>query len=375
MSRVTSAGMRTSPNLTPDMELESTYRRVRVPPRVVALFTRQLSAMLLGGVPLLQALDTLQHNEDCPDLGKVVTVVADLIAAGHTFSNACSHFPRVFPSIYVSMASMGEHVGQLDQSLDRLALWLEKDEALRQRIISALTYPALILSVAGTLTLLLFYTVLPGFLQIFREMNIPLPLVTRVVMAITDIIRSPGGWLLGFSLFGLTFGGVQYVLNRRRLRIIAYRWVLRLPGLGSMLKAGALARFSAAAANLIHSGLELTKCYKLAAASSGSPLLEKDAANLTKAIQEGELASAHMEGDRDLYPPTLVHLVAAGEEVSQLPELLGRAAAYYEEECNYLVECLSAAIEPLLLGGVASIIATVVLSIFVPMYSFIGNLG
>lgn len=357
------------------MELESTYRRVRVPPRMVALFTRQLSAMLLGGVPLLQALDTLQHNEECPDLGKVVTVVGDQIAAGHNFSHACSYFPRVFPTIYVSMVSMGEHVGQLDQSLDRLALWLEKDEALRQRIVSALTYPALILSVAGFLTLMLFYTVLPGFLQIFREMHIPLPLVTRVVMAVTDVVRSPGGWLLGFSLFGLICGGVQYVLNRRRLRIIAYGWVLRIPGLGRMLKAGALARYSAAAANLMHSGLELTKCYKLAAASSGSPLLEKDASNLIKAIQEGELASAHMESDRDLYPPTLVHLVAAGEEVSQLPELLGRAGTYYEEECNYLVECLSSAVEPLLLGVVASVIATVVLSIFIPMYSFIGNLS
>lgn len=330
--------------------------------------------MLLGGVPLLQALETLQFNEECPDLGNTVTVCADLISGGHSFSNACSHFPRVFPTIYVSMASMGEQVGQLDKSLDRLALWLEKDEALRQKITSALTYPALILAVACGLTLLLFYTVLPGFLQIFKEMNVPLPLVTKLVMLVTDAVRSPGAWLLGISLTGLAVGTVQYILNRRRLRILAYRWVLRVPALGKMLQVGALARFSAASANLMACGLELTKCYKLAAAASGSPLLEKDSANLIKSIQEGELASQHMESNRDLYPGTLLHLVAAGEEVSKLPDLLGYAATFYEEECNYLVECLSAAVEPLMLAGVAAVIATVVLSVFIPMYSFIGNL-
>lgn len=367
--------MRTTPGLDAELELESTYRRVRVPTRLVAIFTRQLSAMLLAGVPLLQALETLQDNEECPDLGNVVTVCADMLSAGHTMSHACSRFPRVFPTVYVNMVSMGEQVGQLDQSLDRLALWLEKDDALRQRIISALTYPALILSVAGGLTLMLFYTVLPGFLQIFREMNIPLPVVTRIVMAITDATRSPGAWLVGLSLLGLSYAGVQYVLNRKRLKLIAYRQVVRVPVLGRMLQVGALARFCSAASTLMQTGLDLTRCYKLAAGTSGSPLLEKDSSNLIKAIQEGELASAHMETQSDIYPPTLAHMVSAGEEVSQLPELLTRAGQYYEEECNFLVDALSAAIEPILLAGVASIIATVVLSIFLPMYSYIGNLG
>ena len=358
-----------------DIEVEAAYRRVRVPARLVALFTRQLSAMLTAGVPLLQALDTLQDNEECPDMGNVVVVCGDLVSGGHTFSNSLSKFPRVFPPVYVNMVTIGEQVGQLDDSLERLAVWLEKDEALRQRVLSALSYPALILSVATLLTLALFYTVLPGFLEVFREMHIPMPWITRVVMAITDATRNPAGWLAGISLLGLSFGAVQYVQSRRRLKIIAYRWVLKIPVLGRMLRTGSLARFCSAASTMMFSGLDLLRCYKLAAGSSGSPLLEKDSANLAKSIQEGELASSHFEANQDIYPPTLTHMVAAGEEASQLPELLQRAGAYYEEECNYLVDALSAAIEPILLACVASIIATVVLSIFLPMYSFIGDLG
>ena len=358
-----------------DIEVEASYRRVRVPPRLVALFTRQLSAMLTAGVPLLQALDTLQTNEECPDMGNVVVVCGDLVSSGHMFSNACSKFPRVFPPVYINMIQIGEQVGQIDQSLERLALWLEKDEALRQRILSALSYPVLILSVATALTLALFYTVLPGFLEIFREMNIPMPWVTRLVMAITDATRNPAAWLLGISLLGLAYGAVQYIQERRRLKVIAYRYILKIPVLGRMLRTGSLARFCSAAATMMVSGLDLLRCYKLAAGSSGSPLLEKDSANLTRAIQEGELASTYMHENADIYPSTLTHMVAAGEEASQLPELLERAGAYYEEECNFLVDALSAAIEPILLAGVASVIATVVLSIFLPMYSYIGNLN
>lgn len=358
-----------------DLETEAAYRRVRVPARLVSIFTRQLSAMLLAGVPLLQALETLQDNEECPDLGRVVVVCADLISAGHTFSQACSRFPRVFPTVYINMVSMGEQVGQLDQSLDRLALWLEKDDALRQRVVSALTYPAFILGVAAILTLALFYTVLPGFLEIFREMNIPLPLITRLVMAVTDATRSPGAWLLGLCCIGLAIGGVQWVMARRRWKLAAYRLFLRVPLLGRVLLAGSISRFCSAASALMLTGLELTRCYKLAAGTSGSPLLEKDSQALIKAIQEGELASAHLEANPDIYPPSLCHLVAAGEEVSQLPELLARASYYYEEECNFLVDSLSSAVEPILLAFVASVIATIVISIFLPLYSYIGNLG
>lgn len=346
-----------------------------MPARLVSIFTRQLSTMLLAGVPLLRALETLQENEECPDLGQVVIVCGDLVSAGHTFSQACSRFPRVFPTVYVNMVRMGEQVGQLDQSLDRLALWLEKDDALRQRLVSAFTYPCFILAVAATLTLALFYTVLPGFLGIFREMNIPLPLITRVVMVVTDATRSPGAWLLGFSCVGLAVAAVQWVLARRRWKVAAYRQFLRVPLLGRVLLTGSIARFCSAAAALMLTGLELTRCYKLAASTSGSPLLEKDSQALIRSIEEGQLASAHLEANPEIYPPSLSHLVAAGEEVSQLPELLGRASYYFEEECNFLVDSLSAAVEPILLAFVATVIATIVLSIFLPLYSYIGNLG
>jgi type IV pilus assembly protein PilC len=357
-----------------DQEEES-YARVRVPARHVALFTRQLSSMLLAGVPLLQALDALTSHEDCPAFGNVVSTLADLIASGHNFSSACAKFPRVFPPVYTSMLTIGERVGQLDSALDRLAIWLEKDDALRRRILSALSYPGLILSVACLLTLALFYTVLPGFLQIFRDMNIPMPFITRLVMAVTDAVRNPGAWLLAVALAGLSFSSIQAIMARRAWRLRAYRYILWIPVLGRMLRAGSLARFSSAAATMMNSGLEVTRSFQLAAGTSASPLLETDSSKLVKSIREGELISCHMLERPEIYPPALAHMVAAGEEASCMPEMLQRAADYQEQECNYLVDGLSAAIEPVLLGCVAVVIATVVLSVFLPMYSYIGNLG
>lgn len=349
--------------------------RLKVKPRLVAIFTRQLCTMLVSGVPLLRALETLGTQDECPAFGEAILLCGDLVAAGHNFSNACSKFPGIFPPMYITMICIGERVGQLDHTLDQLAGWMEKDDQLRQKILSALTYPALILAVAGVLTLGLFYTVLPGFVEVFREMNIPLPLVTRMVMTATDAVRQPGFWLC------LVAGGVALVGLVQRLgrspvwRARGYRWLMRVPVLGRMVFCGSIARFCGSSYTLLGAGLDMLATFSLAASASGSPLLEQDSPALVASIREGELVSVHLASRPDLYPNSLYQMVAAGEESSRLPELLERTADYFEQETYHWVDSLGAVIEPLLLSGVAVVIATIVLSIFLPMYSYIGTLS
>lgn len=356
-------------------EIPEYLLRLKVKSRLVSLFTRQLSAMLASGVPLLQALETLSVQEECPAFGEVILVCGDLVSAGHNFSNACSKFPKIFSPVYITMLRIGERVGALEGSLEQLAGWTERDEQLRQRILSALTYPGLILATASLLTLGLFYTVLPGFVEMFREMNVPLPWVTRLVMAVTDALRQPGFWLLALALSLALTGLAQRAGRSPHYRVQIFRWLLKIPVLGQMLFCGSIARYCGSAHTLLNAGLDMLSTFSLSATASGSPLIEMDSPQLVKSVQDGELVSVHLAKRPDIYPNSLYQMVAAGEEASRLPELLQRTADYFEQETYHRVDSLGAVLEPLLLSVVAVVISTIVLSVFLPLYSYIGTLS
>lgn len=349
--------------------------RVRVPPRSVVIFTRQLAAMLISGVPIVQALETLSHQAEVPNFGQVVRILSEKISSGHPFSNALNQFPRIFPRIYVTMVQIGEQTGALDHSLEKLADWWERDHMIHQRIKSSLSYPIFVLCLAGTLTLGLFYWVLPGFIGIFRDMNVELPFVTRVVIAITNGVRNPGAWLVTIAVVG---AGGTLLRDFSRTTVGAqklFELAIRVPLLGGMLKNGSMARYCGAVAALLSSGMDMPRTFKLSAAASGNPLLHADSQALVEAIMEGGGASDHMLAHPKLYPASMVQMVIAGEQASRMPEMFSRVAAYYDLEMNYQVDALSAALEPLLLAGVASVVGTIVISIFLPMYGYLGKLG
>lgn len=350
--------------------------KVKVPARLVVIFTRQLASMLASGVPLSQATDTLSHQPDAPVFGEVIRICGERLETGSRFSHCLTFFPRVFPNIYVTMVAIGEETGGLEDALDRLAIWLERDDALRQRLKSAVTYPAFVLSLSVILTLALFYTVMPGFISIFMEMKVELPLITRIVVAITNFLSNPGAVLSGLALLGLGLHFLRRWLLTPQGWLSFFSFALRVPVLGSMLRFGGVARYCAAMEALLETGMDITKSLKMAAAASGNPLIERDSALLVASvISEGGLVSEHMRYANDVYPATMTNLVASGEETSQLSGMYGRCAAYYDMEMNYKVEALGAALEPLMLFFVSMIVGTIVLSVFLPMYSYIDQIG
>lgn len=349
--------------------------KARVPPRATIIFTRQLAAMLINGVPLVQALDTLSHQAEEPNFGQVVRILAEKISAGHPFSHALNGFPTVFPRIYVTMVSIGEQTGQLDVSLEKLATWAERDFQIQQRIKSALTYPTFVFGLACALTLALFYWVIPGFINIFEDMRIPLPFLTRLVIGTTHAIREPGTWLIALALLGVLGPMFRDFARTPHGSRALFGLALRVPQLGGMLRNGTLARYCGALEALLSSGMDLPRAFKLSGHASGNPLLAADAEELVGAVMEGELASAHMLRHPELYPPGLVQMAIAGEQASRVPEMFARAAAYYEMEAAYQIEALSASLEPLLLAGVSGLVGTIVVAIFLPMYGYLDKLG
>lgn len=348
--------------------------KVAVAPRIVVIFTRQMASMLKNAVPILQALDTLSHQVESPAFGEVIRQVCEKIEAGVPFSRCINYFPRVFPPIYTTMVQIGEQTGSLDDAMDRLGAWLERDDALRQRLKSALTYPAFVMCLSTVLTLGLFYTIIPGFVAIFTDMHIELPLITQIVVAVTNGLRNPGVVMTLLAVLGFSVSAFKKWTSRPAGMNQFYRLCLKVPLVSGMLTFGSLARYCAAMEALLTTGMDIAKALRLSASASGNPLIENDAQYLITSVIEGNPVGDYMREHPEVYPGTLTNLVSSGEESSRLAEMFGRTAGFYDMEMNYSVESLGAAIEPLMLFGVSFVVGTIVLSIFLPMYSYISHL-
>jgi type IV pilus assembly protein PilC len=349
--------------------------KVRVPPQILCIFSRQLATMLRNAVPIVQALETLSHQPEYPNFGEVVRELAEKVSQGHVLSHQLAQYPRIFSKIFITLVQIGERTGGLDSSLERLSDWLERDDRLRQRVKSALTYPVFVLGLAVVLTLFMFYTVLPSFLGIFRDMDVELPLITRVVLFLTEAVRQPGFWLIFLASAGAFLTVGREFLRSPAGQLAAFRVLKRIPLLGSLLVMGGCARFCMSVSTMLGVGMDLARALRMAANASGNPEFVSDAPNLERTIVEGEPCSTHMMNNPDIYPPSMTQMVMAGEQASRLPDMFGRAGGYYDVEMNFMVDALSAAMEPLLLATVASVVATVILSIFLPLYSYLGKIA
>ena len=348
---------------------------MRCAPVMLVLFTRQLATMLRSGVSLVDSLHTLADQPEDPNFAAVVEELAARISEGHNLSNSLHRFPRVFSDVYVAMVTIGENTGNLDEALERLAVWKEDDYKLFQKVKGALTYPAFVLSLTLFLTLTLFYTVLPGFLDIFREMKIELPLMTRILIQLTDAVENPGIWVLGIAwLFAMVFW-IRTLQQSRKGSAMIFNFLLGIPVLGGMLKQATVSRYAGSAAALLESGLDVSRTLRMAAVASGSPVLRADSDSFISAVEQGEQLSAYMIGRPDLYPESLTQMVLAGEESSSVGPMYERAAAYFEAEVGYRIDTLSAILEPLLLGVLAFIVGFIVIGILVPLYSYLGTLA
>lgn len=365
---------RTSRHNTRDQEAEK-LAKIKVNPRDVVLFTRQFATMLRSGIPVTFALDTLSAQPDNKTFAQVLARISKMVGEGHKLSHAMGKFPRIFDNVFQAMISIGEETGQIDETLDRLAAWRERDYDLTRQVKGALSYPLFILGLTAVLTFFLFYSILPNFLKIFEDMKIELPLTTKVMVAITKATQSPGIWLIVTAL-GVAVHGVlkeQWKTRDGRLRI--FRVLHEIPLVGYLVRITAVARFAGGIETLLDSGLGLQKTITLGGESSGNPIIIAAAAEINRRVQDGEAVSEYVMLREDLFPAAFAQYVATGEETSSLSGMMGQAAKLLDEEVNYRVEALGAALEPILMGFVAVIVAFVLLSIFTPLYSHIGNLG
>lgn len=357
-----------------DQEKERS-KRLRVPSKTLVIFVRQLAIMLRSGIPVTYALDTLSHQPESKVMSQVVARLSKMLGEGHKLSHAMSFYPGIFDQVFVSMVAIGEESGQLDTTLDRLAGWRERDYELMRMVKGALTYPMFILGLTGTLTFFLFYSILPNFLHIFEEMKIETPLITKITMGITQAAQNPGTWLIVTAASVAVYGLIREQWKSEAGRIRLFSIIHEIPIVGRLVKLTSISRFAGAVETLMESGLGLQKTLRLGGQSSGSPIIEQASKDLIDRVRDGEPISEYVAMRVDLFPSAFAQYVATGEETSQVSKMMGQAGRLLDDEVTYKVEALGATLEPFLLGMVAGIVGFVLLSIFIPLYSHIGQLG
>lgn len=341
----------------------------------LAVSTRQWGTMLQSGMNIMDALETLSRQVDDRKFQLVLAFVSGKVYAGHRLSQTLACFPQIFSTGFVGLVRSGEISGQLPENLLRLADMLERESQLVRRVTSAMTYPCFVLLTTAVLTVALFSTVLPNFVSIFEDMKIPLPLLTQVLVGLTRACRNPGYWLLAAGLVSQVILAVRSLQSTPQGRAWLERKLRAIPWFGPALHFSFLARYCLTLENLLNSGLALGPALKLAGEASGSTLLEQDAAAAVGSLEQGRPLAAHYRAREDLYTRMTANLVEMGEETSALGPVLKSLGDWYSEETENRLSVAQAAMEPAMMAFVSVMVGSVVVGIFLPLYSYLGQLG
>lgn len=339
----------------------------------LVISTRQLATLVKAGMPLLRALRTVSDQlEGGTPIRHVFTMVASDVEAGVKFSEALARAPHVFPPFYVNMIRAGEVGGLLDEILRRLAELMEKQQRIRQRVRSALMYPAFVMVAAVSILAILMAFVVPTFLGMFAEMGSSLPWPTQVLVTACDAIRN-WWWLV----VGLIAGGI--VLLRMLIKTPAGKrsvdeLLLRLPIFGSLLRRLLIARFARTLGTLLTSGVPILGALTTVRATVSNAVLDRALDEVERSLKSGESLAPPIERS-GAFPPLVSRMVALGEETGELDGILVQIADTYEEEVDVQLGGLTQLLEPLLIVFVGGVVGFIVVAMFLPLLSLTKILG
>lgn len=346
----------------------------KVNEQALTVFSRQFATMINAGLAMVRCLDILSEQTEDKKLQSTLDQVRRDVEAGQTLSAALARHPQVFSTLYISMVKAGEMGGVLDEVLERLAGFMEKDFALKKKVKSALTYPVVILVMAMGIVFFLVTYILPTFVELFKGMNLKLPLPTKILIAITEGARNPAVVIPAAAL--LVVGGVgitKYIntpVGRKQYDLLK----LNVPVFGLLTKKVAISRFCRTLGTLLSSGVPIMQALEIVGKASGNEIIAMTVTKVRESIREGESIASPL-GASGLFPPMVTQMVAVGEETGNLDAMLGKIADFYDTEVEYLLASLTSMLEPIMIVGMGGIVGFIVISVFLPLYQLIGNLG
>jgi type IV pilus assembly protein PilC len=339
----------------------------------LAIFTRQFSVMIDAGLPLVQCLEILASQQENKTFQKVLAGTRASVEAGATLSAAMRDYPKVFDSLYVNMVEAGETGGILDTILQRLSSYIEKNVKLQRAVKSAMVYPVGVLTVAGGVIILLLWKVVPIFATLFAGLGVDLPLPTKIVIGLSNLIGSVFGLLALVAFGGILFGlKVWYGTPQGRYAIDST--ILRLPVLGILMRKIAVARFTRTLGTLIASGVPILEGLDITAKTAGNAVVEKALRQVRKSLEEGKSLTEPLK-DSEVFPGMVTQMISVGEQTGAMDAMLQKIADFYEEEVDSAVKDLLTALEPIMIVFLGVVVGGVVISMYLPLFTLIGKLS
>ncbi len=339
----------------------------------LAVFTRQFSVMIDAGLPLVQCLEILAGQQENKMFQKVLTGTRAAVEGGATLSAAMRQYEKVFDALYVNLVEAGETGGILDTILQRLSSYIEKNVKLKRAVKSALVYPIAVLSVAGGVIVLLLWKVVPIFATLFLGLGVELPLPTRIVIALSNFVGSIFGFLILVAFVGIIIGlKVWYKTPVGRMAID--RVLLKLPLIGLLLRKIAVARFTRTLGTLISSGVPILEGLEITARTAGNAVIEKSLLEVRKALEGGRNLADPLK-DTNVFPGMVTQMIGVGEQTGAMDAMLQKIADFYEDEVDAAVKDLLAALEPLMIVILGLVVGGIVISMYLPLFSLIGQLS
>jgi type IV pilus assembly protein PilC len=339
----------------------------RITTRDLGVFTRQFATMINAGLPMVQCLDILSSQMDKPSFKKVASEVMYDVEGGSTLAEALRK-QSCFSDLYVNMVEAGEAGGILDVILNRLAVYLEKADALIKKVKGAMTYPAVVMTVCIGASVFMLMFIIPTFAQMFKDFGGKLPLPTRVVMGLSDFLRANWYLMLG-AIVGAFFAGRRYYkTSSGRYRID--KGMLRMPVLGSVIRKAAVARFTRTLGTLVSSGVPILNGLEITARTAGNKIIEEAVLKTRTSISEGNTIAEPLK-DSGVFPPMVVQMIGVGEETGALDEMLEKVADFYDSEVDAAVSALTSIIEPIMIVVMGAIVGSMLIAMYLPMFKLV----
>lgn len=334
----------------------------------LAIFTRQFATMISAGLPLVQCLDILAKQASKPSFGRVIAEVTREVESGSTLADALGKHKAVFDDLFRNMVAAGEAGGVLDEILLRLATYIEKADALKRKVQSALVYPGVVLTVALGATAFMLIFIIPTFAKMFSDFGGELPLPTKIVLGASNLLKS-FWWvmLLGLGALGVAFQR-YYATESGHRNVDAV--MLKVPVIGDVLLKGAVARFTRTLGTLIASGVPILSGLEITARTAGNKIIAEAIMTARASIREGETVSAPLKTS-GVFPPMVVQMISVGEQTGALDEMLTKIAVFYEAEVDTAVDTLTSIIEPVMIVVMGGIVGGMVVAMYLPMFKLV----
>ncbi len=333
--------------------------------RDIVIFTRQFATMINAGLPLVQSLSILAVQSENKVLKEVTKQVVFDVESGNTLADAMAKHPKAFTQLYVNMVAAGESGGILDTILLRLATFLEKNDALVRKVKGAMVYPGVIISVAVIAVAVLLIFVIPTFQSMFASVNLELPLPTRIVIGMSEILT--GYWWLIIAVIATTVFLIKRYYNTSAGRKQIDGWLLNAPVLGDVLRKSTVSRFTRTLGTLISSGVNILEGLEITAKTAGNRVIHDAVMEARSSIAGGETIAGPLEKSK-VFPAMVISMIAVGEQTGGLDTMLSKIADFYDEEVDVAVSALLSLMEPLMIVVLGVIVGGMVVAMYLPIF-------